>query len=103
MATLTIYLHDKAFQCLKRAVPSRSHSRSVLNEATRFANYLQPSLGINIIRCDEIEARNLLLYIRNCPEVVAAVCKALENAGISVDDPIGISGESISMRRFVRR
>ena len=72
MATLTIFLHDKALQSLKRAVPRHSHSRSVLNEADRW-NVHHPYLGNNVIRCDELRARNLLLYARNCPEAVAAI------------------------------
>jgi hypothetical protein len=103
MAILTIFLHDKAFQCLKRAVPSRSHSRSVLSEATRYANYLEPAFGTNIIRCDETEARNLLLYVRDCPEVVTAVAHAFQNAGVSVEDERDTIGEMTSARRFTRR
>ena len=84
MATITIFLNDDAFNWLKYSVPRRTHSRSVLDNATRYTDFLQPSLGTNIIRCNEIEARNLRLYVKDGSEVVAEIDKAFKAAGISV-------------------
>ena len=83
MARITIFLNDDAFNWLKYSVPRRTHSRSVLDNATRYTD-LQPSLGTNIIRCNEIEARNLRLYVKDGSEVVAEIDKAFKAAGISV-------------------
>jgi len=84
MAMITIFLNDNAFNWLKYSVPRRTHSRSVLDNATRYTDFLQPSLGTHIIRCNEIEARNLRLYVKDGSEVFAEIDKAFKAAGISV-------------------
>jgi hypothetical protein len=65
--TLKIFLDAKTFHCLKRSVPPGSNSKLVLNEKTVQLGNIRSSLfGSNVvISCNEVEARNLLLYYRS--------------------------------------
>ena len=75
--TLTIFLDDKSFHCLKRSIPPASKAKFVLTEKT-------VHLGSNVvISCEEAEARNLLLYADHCPGVVASIHEALRSARIA--------------------
>lgn len=75
--TLKIFLDEKGFHCLKDAVPARSRSRLVVEEAVRLKFF-----GSNfVITCDEAEAENLLIYAGHCPSIVASIDKALRSAG----------------------
>ena len=83
--TLKIFLDDKGFDCLKKCIPAGSPSKFVVEQAVHL-NFFG---GNTVIRCDEAEARNLLLYASHCPTVIASIHKALISAGIGLvrDDP----------------
>jgi hypothetical protein len=87
--TLKIFLDAKTFHCLKRSVPPGSNSKLVLNEKTVQLGNIRSSLfGSNVvISCNEVEARNLLLYTGHLPAVIASIHKALRSAGLSPDYP----------------
>ena len=81
--TLKIFLDDKSFHRLKHAIPAGSRSKFVLQDPARLS-----LLGSNtVIRCDEAEARNLLLYSGHCPGVVASIHQALHSAGLALEAP----------------
>ena len=79
---LKIFLDDKGFDCLKRSVPAGSRSRSVIKDAVHM-NFFG---GNTVISCDETRARNLLLYARHCPSVIASIHEAFRLAGVSVEN-----------------
>lgn len=82
--TLKIFLNDKSFYCLKQAIPPKSLSKVVVEEAVHL-NFF----GSNtVLICDEAQARNLLLYVAHCPGVVTSIHKALLSAGLSLDSPV---------------
>lgn len=82
--TLKIFLNDKSFHCLKQAIPPKSLSKVLVEEAVHL-NFF----GSNtVLICDEAQARNLLLYVGHCPGVVTSIQKALLSAGLSLDSPI---------------
>jgi hypothetical protein len=82
--TLKIFLNDKSFHCLKQAIPPKSLSKVVVEEAVHL-NFF----GSNtVLICDEAQARNLLLYVAHCPGVVTSIHKALLSAGLSLDSPV---------------
>jgi hypothetical protein len=86
--TLKIFLDEKNFHCLKRSIPPGSNSKLVLKEAVQFKNVGGWLLGSNVvISCDEVEARNLLLYAGHCPGAVASIHEALRSAGLFPDYP----------------
>jgi len=82
--TLKIFLNDKSFHCLKQAIPPKSLSKVLVEEAVHL-NFF----GSNtVLICDEAQARNLLLYVGHCPGVVTSIHKALLSAGLSLDSPV---------------
>jgi hypothetical protein len=82
--TLKIFLNDKSFHCLKQAIPPKSLSKVLVEEAVHL-NFF----GSNtVLICDETQARNLLLYVAHCPGVVTSIHKALLSAGLSVDSAV---------------
>ena len=88
--TLKIFLDDKSFHCLKQSIPEDSRSKLVLNEKTvQFKNVGGSLFGSNniviVISCDEAEARDLLLYARRCPGVLASIHEAFRSAGLPLD------------------
>ena len=88
LMTLKIFFDDKSFHCLKRAIPPGSNSKLVLAESVQFKNVGGCLFGSNaVISCEEVEARNLLLYAGHCPGAVASIRKALLSAGLLLDDP----------------
>ena len=72
---IKIFLDDNSFHALKRAIPERSNTRSVLDAAA------QQNFFDVIITCTESEARSLLLYADHCPKVVQSIEAALRLAG----------------------
>ena len=79
--TLKIFLDDNSFCQLKKSIPQQSTSKPLIDKAVRL-NFV----GINaIITCDEIQARNLLLYAGHHPGVVASIHRAFLSAGLSLD------------------
>jgi hypothetical protein len=79
--TLKIFLDDKSFHCLKRAVPAGSRAKLVIEEAVHLEFF-----GSNtVISCNEAEARNLLVYASHCSGVVASIHKALLSAGLALE------------------
>jgi hypothetical protein len=79
--TLKIFLDDKSFHCLKRAIPAGSRAKSVIEEAVNLDFF-----GSNaVVTCNEAEARNLLAYARHCPGVVASIHKALFSTGLALE------------------
>ncbi|HEY6999286.1 MAG TPA: hypothetical protein VH851_15225, partial [Candidatus Binatia bacterium] len=81
--TLKIFLNDKSFHCLKQAIPPKSLSKVIIEEAVHL-NFF----GSNtVLICDEAQARNLLLYVTHCPGVTTSIHKALLSAGLSLDPP----------------
>jgi hypothetical protein len=77
---LKIFLDDKGFDCLKRAIPAGSPSKFVVEQAVHLDFF-----GSNtVISCDEAEARNLLLYAIHCPTATVSIYKALVSAGIPI-------------------
>jgi hypothetical protein len=82
--TLKIFLNDKSFHCLKQAIPPKSLSKVIVEEAVHL-NFF----GSNtVLICDEAQARNLLLYVTHCPGVITSIHKALLSAGLSLDSPV---------------
>ena len=77
MVTLKIFLNDKSFRCLKHAIPSGSHSKFVIRKAV----HLDLFGGNTVLSCEEAEARNLLMYARHCPRVIASIHRAFHAAG----------------------
>jgi hypothetical protein len=83
---LKIFLDQKSFHCLKRAIPRGSNSRLVLAAAVQFKNVGGYLFGNNVvISCDEAEARNLLLYAGHCPGGIASIHEAFRSAGLPLD------------------
>jgi|RhiMethySRZTD1v2_1073278.scaffolds.fasta_scaffold246104_1 hypothetical protein len=81
--TVKIFLDDKSFHQLKKSVPRRSASKLVIDKAVRLKFF-----AINtVISCDEIQARNLLLYASHHPGLVASIHRAFLSAGVSLDCP----------------
>ena len=81
--TLKIFLDDKSFHCLKRAIPAGSRSKLLLHDPARLS-----LVGTStVISCGEAEARNLLLYASHCPGVIASIHNALQSAGLKSDNP----------------
>lgn len=79
--TLKIFLDDKSFHCVKRAIPAASRVSLVIEEAVNLKFF-----GSNtVITCNEAEARNLLVYTRHCAGVVASIHKALLSAGLPLE------------------
>ena len=79
--TLKIFLDDKSFHCLKRAIPAGSRAKLVIEEAVNLQFF-----GSNtVISCNEAEARNLLVYASHCPGVVASIHKALLSVGLALE------------------
>jgi hypothetical protein len=79
--TLKIFLDDKSFHCLKRAIPAGSRAKLVIEEAVNLQFF-----GSNtVISCNEAEARNLLVYASHCRGVVASIRKALFSAGLAME------------------
>jgi hypothetical protein len=78
---LKIFLDDKGFHHLRRCIPTGSHSKVVLEEAVHLTFF-----GSNaVISCDEAEARNLLIYAKQCPSVIASIHKAFLSAGLPIE------------------
>jgi len=93
--TLKIFLDDKSFHCLKQCIPPGSRSKFLLEKAVPL-NFF----GSNtVISCDELEARNLLLYASHCPGVIASIHKALRSAGLPVEYPPESTRQKVD-RRF---
>lgn len=83
---LKIFLDDRGFHCLKRCIPAASHSKSVVEEAVQ-VNFF----GSNtVISCDEVEARNLLIYAGHCPTVVTSIHQAFRLAGLPIEKIAGV-------------
>src|SRR4030095_651570 len=78
---LEIVLDDKNFHCLKRCIPRGSRSKLVLDQAVG----LKFSGNSAVIRCNEAEARNLLIYAGHCRGAVASIEKALHVAGLPLE------------------
>jgi len=79
--TLKIFLDDKGFDCLKRAIPAGSPSKFVVGQAAHL-NFFGSNVAIG---CNETEAKNLLLYAGHCPGVIASIHKALRSAGLPLE------------------
>jgi hypothetical protein len=81
--TLTVFITEKDFGCLSRAVPVGSHSKRVLAQADHFASAADTA-GNYVLTCEENEARNLLMYARvKCPGAAASILEALRAVGVS--------------------
>jgi len=54
-----------------------------------------------VITCDEIQARNLLLYGGHSPGVIASIQKAFLSAGLPIDypDPVNDFQRHVDRRR----
>lgn len=79
--TLKIFLDDKSFHCLKRAIPDGSRAKLVIEEAVNL-NFF----GSNtVISCHEAEARSMLAYAKHCPGLVASIHKAILSAGLPLE------------------
>jgi hypothetical protein len=72
---LTIFLSEKEFTCLNRAIAVGSHSKQILARAVQLKSKF--SAGNYVLGCDEPEARNLLMYARGrCPGAAASIVEA---------------------------
>ena len=89
--TLKIFLDDKSFHCLKQSIPAGSRSKSIIEKAV----HLDLFGGNAVLSCDEAEARNLLLYAKHCPGVIASIHKAFRAAGLALTTP-NVSAEGIT-------
>jgi len=98
LMTLKIFLDDKSFHCLKHAIPSSSRSKLIIRKAV----HLDLFGGNAVLSCDEVEARNLLIYAGHCPSVIASIHNAFRAAGLAFTSP-GISGEGLTSPRRRRR
>jgi hypothetical protein len=101
MVTLKIFLDDKSLRCLKRAIPRGSHSKLIIQKAVR----LHLFGGNAVLSCVESEARNLLIYARHCPRVIASIHRAFHATGLAFTTP-DFSGEGLTSplrRQRVRR
>ena len=77
--TLRIFLDENSFHCLKKSIPPGSKSK--------FVSMRKP-LGFTsnfVISCEEVDARNFLLYAGHCPALVASIHEALRSAGLSLE------------------
>jgi hypothetical protein len=78
---LKIFLNDESFLCLRRSIPPGSHSKMIIQKAVHLDLF-----GSNtVVRCEEAEARNLLLYAGHCPGVLASIHESLRSAGLPLD------------------
>ena len=78
---LKIFLDDKSFHCLKQSIPAGSRSKLIIGNALHLKFF-----GSNaVVSCDEVEARNLLLYAAHCPAAIASIHEALGSAGLPLD------------------
>ena len=78
---LKIFLDDKSFHRLKQSIPAGSRSKLIIENSLHLKFF-----GSNaVVSCDEVEARNLLLYAGHCPGVIASIHEALRCAGLPLD------------------
>ena len=77
--TLKIFLDDKSFHCLTQSIPAGSRSKSIIEKAV----HLDLFGGNAVLSCDEAEARNLLLYAKHCPGVIASIHEAFSATGLA--------------------
>jgi hypothetical protein len=81
---LTIFLIEKDFTCLNRIVPVGSRSKKVLAQAVHFASMAGSSARNYVVTCEEMEARNLLMYARGeCPGAAASILEAFRGAKLA--------------------
>jgi hypothetical protein len=93
-----IFLDDKSFHCLKRAIPAASRAKLVIEEAVNLKFFGSST----VISCNEAEARNLLAYARHCPGVVASINRALLSAGLALEKPRNIIPNSMALSVRIR-
>ena len=86
--TLKIFLDEKSFHCLKQAIPTGSRSKTIIANAVHWNSNV-------VLSCDEAEARNLLLYAKHCPGVIASIHKAFSAAGLALTTP-NVSAEGLT-------
>jgi hypothetical protein len=79
--TLKVFLDDRSFHQLRRSIPRRSASKVLIDKAVRLKFFAVTA----VITCDEIQARNLLLYGGHHSGVVASIHRAFLSAGLSLD------------------
>ncbi len=89
--TLKIFLDDKSFHCLTQSIPAGSRFKSIIENAV----HLDLFGGNAVLSCDEAEARNLLLYAKHCPGVIASIHKAFSTAGLALTTP-NVSAEGLT-------
>jgi hypothetical protein len=89
--TLKIFLDDKSFHCLTQSIPAGSRFKSIIEKAV----HLDLFGGNAVLSCDEAEARNLLLYAKHCPGVIASIHKAFSAAGLALTTP-NVSTEGLT-------
>jgi hypothetical protein len=78
---LKIFLDENGFHGLRRCIPRASMSKAVLEGADR-VNFLGRNV---VISCNEVEARNLLLYADGCASAVASIHAALRSARLPIE------------------
>ena len=85
--TLTIFLIEKDFTCLKRIVPVGSHSKKVLAQAVHLASRF--SARNYVVTCGETEARNLLMYCAgvNARTLPVSILEAIRGPRSSAGTP----------------
>ncbi len=94
--TLKIFLDDKSFHCLTQSIPAGSRFKSIIEKAV----HLDLFGGNAVLSCDEAEARNLLLYAKHCPGVIASIHKAFSAAGLALTTPtVSAEGLTSPLRR----
>jgi len=82
---VTIFISERDFKLLNRAIPVGSPSKQILAVAPHITGAAD-SAGNYAITCTEAEARNLLLYARQkCPGAAAAIVAELRLAGFARD------------------
>src|ERR1044071_7046966 len=81
--TLKVFLGAGSFHQLKKSIPRRSASRVLIEKAVPLKFFAVTA----VITCDEIQARNLLLYAGHHSGVAASIHRAFLSAGLSLDTP----------------
>jgi hypothetical protein len=73
----------EVFHCLKQSIPVGSHSKLLIRKAVHLNLF-----GRNaVVSCEEAEARNLLIYARDYPSVIASIHNAFRAAGLAFTTP----------------
>ena len=93
--TLKIFLDNKSFHCLTQSIPAGSRFKSIIEKAV----HLDLFGGNAVLSCDEAEARNLLLYAKHCPGVIASIHKAFSATGLALTTPNVSAGLTSPLRR----